>query len=111
MRMDLSNLSKEELLIMVEKLSAENEEIKKKNELLEAEKRDLNIKLDKMIEKYENKLAINKKIQADRFAPKTEKCMPEEQAINEGANKKEKKPRKTPTENFINDLKELVNLV
>ena len=34
MRMDLSNLSKEELLIMVEKLSAENEEIKKKNELL-----------------------------------------------------------------------------
>ena len=111
MRMDLSNLSKEELLIMVEKLSAENEEIKKKNELLEAEKRDLNIKLDKMIEKYENKLAINKKIQADRFAPKTEKCMPEEQAINEGANKKEKKPRKTPTENFINDLKELVNEV
>ena len=72
MRMDLSNLSKEELLIIVEKLSAENEEIKKKNELLEAEKRDLNIKLDnygiknilgyKNIQSGTNLLRINSKL-------------------------------------------------
>lgn len=39
---------------------------------LESKNKKLNIKLEKLIAKYENKVERNKKIQAERFLPKTE---------------------------------------
>lgn len=108
--MDINSLTKEQLIELVYKLNEKSKEQENKIEILEAKNRDLNIKLDKLIEKYENKALINKKITADIYCKKTEKTNVSEKAINEVA-PKEKKQRKTPTENFINDLKQLVSEV
>lgn len=90
----MENMSNEELLELVKKLKKENEEkdelLKKKDQEieqcnqvidecndkilhLEAEKRDLNIKLEELIAKYEDKLQARRKILADTYAPKSEK--------------------------------------
>lgn len=96
--MDLSSLSKEELLLMVEKLQKESERKDKKIAKLEAEKRKLNIKLDELIAKYEKKVEVNNKIIADRFMAKSEKLLDEDKVINEIETiKEESKKRKKIT--------------
>lgn len=108
--MDIDNLSNEELKALVEKLMQENKNKDKRIAILEAEKRDLNIKFEEVIAKYENKLQANKKIIADRFGKKTEKLSQEFKVINE-VEALEPKKRKAPTERFIEELKELQNEV
>lgn len=110
-RMNLDKLSKEELIAMVEKLSKENKEKDEEIEKLKAEKKLLNIKLEEKIAEYENKVAVNKKLQADRFISKTEKLPKEALCINEVEANKTPKQRKTPNERFIEELKELAKEV
>ena len=107
--MDLKNLSKEDLMRLVLKLQKENEKKDLKIEKLEAEKRNLNVKLDELIAKYEQKVEVNNKIIADKFLPKCEKLTPQEESINEveALNEQKKKPRKSPSKRFIEELKEL----
>ena len=125
--MDLDKLSKEELLAMVKKLTAESkrkdetiakQEIQLSNQeerilKLEAEFKEVNIKLQEYIEKYENKKQTLNKVIADTFASKSESLPKETEAINEVEVEasKEKKPRKSTYDLFINDLKELQSAV
>ena len=111
-KVDLENLSKEELMELVLKLQKENENKDEKIEQLEAEKRNLNVKLDELIAKYEQKVEVNNKIIADRFLPKCEKLTPQEESINEveALNEQEKKSRKSPSQRFIEELKELKSI-
>ena len=128
---DLNNLSKEELIALVSMLSQKEEEsnkkikeqekalqkkdkiIEKKDKIiakLEAEKHKLNIKLDSLIEKYEQKVQMSKKIAADRYASKSEALPKTAEAINEVEaiiETKPKKERKSPTESFVEVLKDL----
>ena len=108
--MNYNNLSKQELLELVLKLTKENEDKDNKIAKLEAEKRELNIKFEEVIAKYENKIAINRKMIVDKFMPKTEKTPIENEVINE-VETLEKKTRKAPTERFIDELKELQSKV
>lgn len=108
--MDFDNMSKEELMELVLKLQKDNKKKDDKIEKLEAEKKDLNIKLNELIAKYEQKVEVNNKIRADRFLPKSEKLSPEEECINEVEAIKEKTPRKSPTKRFIEELKELKSI-
>lgn len=107
--MDLSSLSKEELLLMVKKLQKESKRKDEKIAKLEAEKRKLNIKLDELIAKYEKKVEVSNKIKADRFMPKSEKLLDEDKVIDEVESIQEvsKKERKSPSKHFIEDLKDL----
>lgn len=79
---------------------------------LEAEKRAQNDQINKLILKYEIKVDQNKKIQADRFGKSSEKSavINETESIieNKENKEKEKKARRTPTEQFLNALKSLV---
>jgi transposase len=105
--MDLNNMSKEELMELVLKLQKDNKKKDDKIEKLEAEKRSLNIKLDELIAKYEQKVEVNNKIIADRFLPKCEKFTQFEESINEVELIKETSPRKSPSKRFIEELKSL----
>lgn len=116
--MDYSSLSKEELLALVGKLTQENrekdDEIKRQEEQiqkLEAEKRELHIRFEEVIAKYEQKMEVNRKLIADRFAAKSEKLPKEAKAINEAEAYQEPGKRKAPTERFIEELKELQSRV
>lgn len=121
--MELKDMSKEELLKLVEELqnaSKKKDEIIEQREAtiakLEAEKRELNLQLEALIAKYEARMQANRKLLADRFMPKSEKLdnktdddSPDEgNVINEVEQlAKETKPRKTPSERFIEELKSL----
>lgn len=106
--MDLNSLSKEELLQLVEKLQNESKSKDEKIAKLEAEKRKLNIKLDELIAKYEQKIEVNNKIIADRFLKKSEKLTDKDKVINEvELNLETKKERKSPSKHFIEELKDL----
>lgn len=113
--MNLNDLSKEDLLKMVLKLQKENESKDKQIKKLEAEKRKLNVELNKLIEKYEHKVEVNNKLIVERYLAKSEKLTPVEESINEAEfiiddeNNSNKTERKTPTKNFIEELKALKN--
>ena len=118
-----NNLSKEELIALITKqnkiIDDTNKQLANKEKLLsikhaeierlQVENRNLNIRIEQLIAKYEDKLLASKKFQIEQFIPKTEKLKEEDLLINELEVIKEKKVRKAPTENFINDLKKLCN--
>ena len=76
-------------------------------EKLQVENRNLNLRIEELIAKYEDKLLSSKKFQVEQFIPKSEKLTEQDLIINELEVINEKKARKAPTENFINDLKKL----
>lgn len=130
-----NNLSKEELIALITKqnkllddtnkeLRDTNKELARKNkeltrqekllsikhaelEKLQVENRNLNLRIEELIAKYEDKLLASKKFQVEQFIPSSEKLIEEDLIINELEVIQEKKVRKAPTENFINDLKKL----
>ena len=130
-----NNLSKEELIALITKqnklLDDTNKELRDTNkelarnkkeltrqekllsikhaelEKLQVENRNLNLRIEELIAKYEDKLLASKKFQVEQFIPSSEKLIEEDLIINELEVIQEKKVRKAPTENFINDLKKL----
>lgn len=118
---DYEELSKEELIRLLLKSDKEkkelSKEITKKNkaisyrdskiEKLEVENRNLNIQIEQLIAKYEDKLKSSKKFQIEKFIQSSEKLKEKDLIINEIEAVKEKKPRKSPTESFIKDLKDI----
>ena len=95
--------NKKELTRQEKLLSIKHAELEK----LQVENRNLNLRIEELIAKYEDKLLASKKFQVERFVPSSEKLMEEDLIINELEVIQEKKVRKAPTENFINDLKKL----
>lgn len=95
--MVLENLSKSELIKIIKKQ--------------EAIFKELQIKYEELLAKYEKKVEANKKMTYERFCPKKETLKDDEKALNEAERlideDKEKSIRKTPTENFLNDLRQL----
>ena len=118
---EYDSLSKEELIKLLLKTDEENKklskEITKKNkaisyrdskiEKLEVENRNLNIQIEQLIAKYEDKLMASKKFQIEKFIPSSEKLKDEDLIINEIEVVREKKKRKSPTESFIRDLRDI----
>ena len=70
------------------------------------QKKDLNLRIEKLIAKYEDKLLDSKKFQVEKFMPKSEVIKDEDKVINEIEATK-KKTRKSPTKYFLEDLKSL----
>lgn len=95
--------NKKELTRQEKLLSIKHAELEK----LQVENRNLNLRIEELIAKYEDKLLASKKFQVEQFIPSSEKLTEEDLIINELEVIKEKKVRKAPTENFINDLKKL----
>lgn len=95
--------NKKELTRQEKLLSIKHAELEK----LQVENRNLNLRIEELIAKYEDKLLSSKKFQVEQFIPKSEKLTEQDLIINELEVIKEKKERKAPTENFINDLKKL----
>lgn len=95
--------NKKELTRQEKLLSIKHAELEK----LQVENRKLNLRIEELIAKYEDKLLASKKFQVEQFIPSSEKLIEEDLIINELEVIKEKKTRKAPTENFINDLKKL----
>lgn len=95
--------NKKELTRQEKLLSIKHAELEK----LQVENRKLNLRVEELIAKYEDKLLASKKFQVEQFVPSSEKLTEEDLIINELEVIKEKKVRKAPTENFINDLKKL----
>ena len=95
--------NKKELTKQEKLLSIKHAELEK----LQVENRKLNLRIEELIAKYEDKLLASKKFQVEQFIPSSEKLTEEDLIINELEVIKEKKVRKAPTENFINDLKKL----
>lgn len=130
---DLNNLSKEELLLLLQKSLNENKEKDKKieaqdkkidaqNEKIEAQEkkiktqdkkiekqeveiRTLHLKIEELIAKYEDKLEASKLHLVEQYIPKSEKLKDKDLLINEIEANKERKPHKSPIKSFINDLK------
>ena len=95
--------SKKYLASQEKLLSIKHAELEK----LQVENRNLNLRIEELIAKYEDKLLSSKKFQVEQFIPKSEKLTEQDLIINELEVINEKKVRKAPTENFINDLKKL----
>ena len=95
--------NKKELTKQEKLLSIKHAELEK----LQVENRKLNLRIEVLIAKYEDKLLASKKFQVEQFIPSSEKLIEEDLIINELEVIQEKKVRKAPTENFINDLKKL----
>ena len=95
--------SKKHLASQEKLLSIKHAELEK----LQVENRNLNLRIEELIAKYEDKLLSSKKFQVEQFIPKSEKLTEQDLIINELEVINEKKVRKAPTENFINDLKKL----
>ena len=95
--------NKKELTKQEKLLSIKHAELEK----LQVENRKLNLRIEELIAKYEDKLLASKKFQVEQFVPSSEKLTEEDLIINELEVIQEKKVRKAPTENFINDLKKL----
>ena len=95
--------NKKELTRQEKLLSIKHAELEK----LQVENRKLNLRIEELIAKYEDKLLASKKFQVEQFSPSSEKLIEEDLIINELEVIQEKKVRKAPTENFINDLKKL----
>ena len=95
--------NKKELTRQEKLLSIKHAELEK----LQVENRKLNLRIEELIAKYEDKLLASKKFQVEQFIPSSEKLIEEDLIINELEVIQEKKVRKAPIENFINDLKKL----
>lgn len=95
--------NKKELTRQEKLLSIKHAELEK----LQVENRKLNLRIEELIAKYEDKLLASKKFQVEQVIPSSEKLIEEDLIINELEVIQEKKVRKAPTENFINDLKKL----
>ena len=95
--------NKKELTRQEKLLSIKHAELEK----LQVENRNLNLRIEELIAKYEDKLLASKKFQVEQFIPSSEKLTEDDLIINELEVIQEKKARKAPTENFINDLKKL----
>lgn len=95
--------NKKELTRQEKLLSIKHAELEK----LQVENRNLNLRIEELIAKYEDKLLASKKFQVEQFIPSSEKLIEEDLIINELEVIQKKKVRKAPTENFINDLKKL----
>lgn len=95
------NLSKEEMMALLMKKDDEIERLYVKN-------RELNEMIDEFIAKYEIKVSKLKQKQVEMFIPKSESLKDEDRIVNEIEvnEEKEKKTRKSPTQTFLNDLKE-----
>ena len=89
-------------------LSTENELQFTKDELEKerAKAKKLHIRLEELIAKYEDKSRAYQQLQAQQFIPKSEKLPAEESVINEVEQVRYKKKRKTPSENFLAQLKQ-----
>lgn len=121
-----NNLSKEELIALLnkadetiaskdetiankdKKIDSQNKTIDKLNitiSIKEVEIRNLHIKVEELIAKYEDKVSILRGKQIEPFIPKSEKLKDEDLIIDELEVIKEKRIRKSPSENFLSVLK------
>lgn len=93
-------------------IKKQDTKIKKQNKIinkLEAANRDLHIKIEELIAKYEDKLLASSKSRVEQFIPSSEKLEDKDRVFNELEKIDEKKTRKAPTQRFIDDLKELAS--
>ena len=97
---NIDDISKEELLKLYKKSLKDNEK-------MQSEIRKLHIQIEELIAKYEDKLEASRLHLVEQYIPKSEKLKDEDLIINELEVIGEKKTRKTPTESFINDLKDI----
>lgn len=118
---DLNSLSKEELLVLLQKSINENKKkddkiskqeakiVKQENKIAkqEVEIRNLHYQIEKLIAKYEDKLEASRLHLVEQFIPKSEKIKDDDLIINELEVIKQSKPHKSPTQSFINDLKDI----
>lgn len=111
-----NNLSKEELIALLletkdalnRQIADQDKEIKRQNKEIEELRSDrykLSMRIEELIAKYENKVSELNKERIEKFIPKSEKLKDEDLVINELECIKESKKRRTPTENFVSDLK------
>ena len=105
MNVDLNNMSKEELIKLVletqEKLAEKTSEL----EDLHVSFRDMRMRMEELIAKYEEFVKEKRAAEIRPFLPKTEKLKDEDSIINEIEAVKEKEKRRTPSENFLDQLK------
>lgn len=118
---DLSSLSKEELISLLNKkdeeikdvlneLSSIKEELKsskEESESLRVKNRELQEQVNDLIKKYEDKTQLVKKTIIDAYVPKSERIGKYKDVINELEQNKENKSRKSPYKTIVSDLKKL----
>lgn len=118
---DLSSLSKEELISLLNKkdeeikdvlneLSSTKEELKsskEESESLRVKNRELQEQVNDLIKKYEDKTQLVKKTIIDAYVPKSERIGKYKDVINELEQNKENKSRKSPYKTIVSDLKKL----
>ncbi len=112
MKLDLENMSREELIEMIlkmdEEVSRKEDQVKKmKSELeeLQVTHRDLMERMEDLIARYEELVREKQALEVRPFIPKTEKLKDEDTVINEIEKTKERKKRRTPSETFLSQLK------
>ena len=105
MNVDLNNMSKEELIKLV--LETQGKLAEKTSELedLHVSFRDMRMRMEELIAKYEELVKEKRAAEIRPFLPKTEKLKEEDSIINEIEVVQEKKKRRTPSENFLDQLK------
>ena len=110
----LESMSKEELIELLKKTLDDNklkdETIAKKDQIIskqEVKIRGLNLQIEQLIAKYEDKLEASRLHLVEQYIPKSEKLKDEDLVINELEVIRHKKKRKSPTESFIKDLKDI----
>ena len=105
------NKQKDETIASQEKSIAKKDEaIAKKDKTIskqEAKIRSLHLQIEELIAKYEDKLEASKLHLVEQYVPSSEKLKDEDLIINELEVIKAKKARKSPTEAFIKDLKNI----
>ncbi len=112
MKTDLEKMSREELVEMILKLNEDKTELEQqvnetRNELeeLRVSHRDMMVRMEELIAKYEELVREKRALEVRPFIPKSEKLKDEDLVINEIEEVKEKKKRRTPSENFLSQLK------
>lgn len=112
MNSDLNNMSKEELIKLV--LEAQGQLIEKDRiiaektseiEDLQVSFRDMRMRMEQLIAKYEEVVKEKRAAEIRPFLPKTEKLKEEDRIINEFETVREKKKRRSPSETFLDQLK------
>lgn len=110
MKQELEKLSKEELIKLVlekQDLLSKQEriagELYAELETVRAEHRELMMRMEELIAKYEEAVKEKRAAEIRQFIPKSEKL--KEEVINEVEAVRQKKKRRTPTETFLAQLK------
>ena len=105
MKTDLEKMSREELVEMILKLNEDKTELEQqvnetRNELeeLRVSHRDMMIRMEELIAKYEELVREKRALEVRPFIPKSEKLKDEDLVINEIEEVKEKKKRRTPSD-------------